>query len=164
MNKFTNLTDKIKKIKGIEYVIIALIGLLIVFLIFSDGIFSNSKKKSEDDVSAYVSSLENRLEKTLSEVYGAGKVNVAITVNGSNKTVIATDATTVKDGNKLQITETPVMVGGKVVVLSEEYPEITGVIIVASGADNITVKLDLLNATTTLLSVDESKVQILKGK
>lgn len=164
MNKFTSFTEKIKKIKGIEYIIIALIGLLIVFLIFSDGIFSTKKKNNEDGISEYVASLENRLERTLSEVYGAGKVSVAITVNGSNKTVIATDTTTVKDGNKVQTTETPVMVGGKVVVLSEEYPEITGVIIVSSGADNITVKINLLNATTTLLSIDENKVQILKGK
>ena len=165
MSKLNEFTEKIKKIKGIEFIIVGIIGVLIIFLLFSDGSFSVSSKNDKAlSIDEYVSSLENRLESTLSQVSGAGKVKVAITVEGGKKTVIATDVTTIKDGSQLQITETPVLVGGKVVVLSEKYPEITGVIIVASGADNLFVKMDLLTAATTLLSVDETKVQILKGK
>ena len=66
--------------------------------------------------------------------------------------------------NEVKISETPVLVGGKVVVLNELFQEISGVVIVSTGADNLSVKLDLMNAATTLLCIDDSKVQILTGK
>ena len=135
--------------------------LLFSFILFdSFGLRSSSNEDSDD----YVSTLEDRLGNTLSQIKGAGKVSVVITVAGSNKTVIATDVVTVKDGEQLKVTETPVLVGGKVVVLNELYPEIIGVLIVSEGADNLSVKMNLLSAATTLLTVDESKIHILTSK
>lgn len=163
MENKKNLFDKIKNIKGLEYIIIGVIALLMILIIFSDSIFSKGASES-DGTTEYVAALENRLENTLSRVKGAGKVSVAITVTGGNKTVIATDVTTVKNGGEIQMTETPVLVGGKVVVLGELFPEITGVLIVATGAENLSVKMNLAEAASTLLSIDSSKIRILTGK
>lgn len=160
-NKKKGFIEKIKNIKGIEYIVIAVIAVLIILILFGDGIFGSKKTSASGD---YVSSLEQRLGKTLSGIKGAGKVSVAVTVTGGNRTLLATDTTTVKDGNTVETTETTVLVGGKVVVLSELYPEITGVVIVASGADDASVRLNLLKAAVTLLSVDPSRVSILTGK
>jgi stage III sporulation protein AG len=156
--------DKLKKFKGLEYIFIILSGVAILCVMMSDNMFSKNSIKENISTGEYVSLLESRLENALKQVDGAGRVNVAISVAGGNKTVIATDVTTIKNGTEVQITETPILVGGKVVVLNELYPEIVGVVIVASGADNLPVRLDLLNATTTLLSIGDDKVQILKGK
>lgn len=156
--------DKLKKIKGLEYIFIILSGVVILCVMMSDNMFSKNSSKENISTGEYVSLLESRLENALKQVDGAGRVNVAISVAGGNKTVIATDVTTIKNGTEVQITETPILVGGKVVVLNELYPEIVGVVIVASGADNLPVRLDLLNAATTLLSIGDDKVQILKGK
>ena len=51
--------------------------------------------------------------------------------------------------------------GGKPVVKMESFPEILGVVIVADGANNLTVKMDLLNACKVFLSIDESKIKVL---
>ena len=45
--------------------------------------------------------------------------------------------------------------------LGEKYPEIAGVLVVAKGADDITVKMAILNAVTVALGVNCNKVQIL---
>ena len=162
-NKKQSLLSRLKKIKGVEYIVIIIIALLIILILFSDS-FTSKENTQSSSVVEYVSTLENKLERTLSKIKGVGNVSVVITVNGGNKTVIATDVTTIKNGTEVKITEAPVLVGGKVVVLNELYPEITGVMIVAGGADNLSVKLNVMTATTTLLSIDESKVSILTGK
>ena len=147
-----------KKIK-VEYII--LVALLAAALIIFIGL---NGKKSDDEASStvedYVVLLENKLKNCLSKVKGAGKVDVIISVSSSMKTVFATETVVTNSTKK----ESPVTVGGKPVVLKEEYPEITGVLIVAEGAANIAVRVDLLNACETFLSVTEDKIQILSMK
>ena len=47
-------------------------------------------------------------------------------------------------------------------IIREDQPEVRGVIVVAQGAGDIGVRMDLLHAVTTLLGVDADKVEILK--
>ena len=46
--------------------------------------------------------------------------------------------------------------------MKENQPEVRGVIVVAQGAEDISVRMNLLNAVTTLLNVSADKVEILK--
>ena len=55
------------------------------------------------------------------------------------------------------------MVGGKPFVIKESYPEIVGVVIVADGANNLSVKMSLLNAAQVFLSIDEQKIKVLSA-
>ena len=48
-------------------------------------------------------------------------------------------------------------------VVSEYYPQIEGVMIVAQGADNIDVKTSLYEGVKSLLNVSANRVQVLKG-
>ena len=52
--------------------------------------------------------------------------------------------------------------GGEAVIIREDQPKVRGVIVVAQGAGDIGVRIDLLNAVTTLLNVEADKVEILK--
>ena len=52
--------------------------------------------------------------------------------------------------------------GGEAVIIREDQPEVRGVIVVAQGAGDIGVRMELLNAVTTLLGVQADKVEILK--
>ena len=45
----------------------------------------------------------------------------------------------------------------------EILPNISGVVIVSSGASDINVKLNLLTATQTLLDIAQNKIQIYVG-
>ena len=56
------------------------------------------------------------------------------------------------------------MLNGKTVVLKELYPKINGVVIVAEGANNITVMRKIQQATTSLLGVDLGRIEILTMK
>ncbi|MBQ9709163.1 MAG: hypothetical protein IJV67_00885 [Clostridia bacterium] len=158
------IINKIKGIKGIEYIIIAVVVLISLFVLFGEKIFSKSASSSGGSPSEYASLIEDEIERTVSRISGVGRVEVAVTVSGGNRTVVAKDITTVKNGNEVQTTETTVIIGGKVVVLCELYPEISGVLIVAGGADDLSVKLKILSAVTTLLDIEEDKIEIVKGK
>jgi stage III sporulation protein AG len=52
--------------------------------------------------------------------------------------------------------------GNSALVLKEISPKIRGVIVVAEGADNIAVKLNLLSAIETLLNVNPDQVDVYK--
>ena len=146
-----NLKDLFKKIK-IEY--IAFDALIVVVALIASSSFSFSKSDSTDaqNVSSYVTELEKKLSKSLSEVKGAGRVEVIISVESGFKSVYK------------ESTNGLVLVNGKPVVVTEGYPAITGVIIVAEGANNLSVKISLLSAARIFLNVGEEKIKILTRK
>ena len=49
-------------------------------------------------------------------------------------------------------------------ILSETYPEITGVVVIAQGSGTGTVDLDILNAVQVLFDVPAHKIKIMKMK
>lgn len=149
-----------KRIKT-EYVILAVLAIIAVIVFFGvSGATSAKSSETASTVEEYVDTLETKLKNCLSKVKGAGKVDVIISVSSSMQTVFAMQTITSGGGSG----ETPIIVSGKPVVLKEAYPEISGVLVVAEGANNLTVKVDLLNACQTFLSVTEDKVRILSMK
>ena len=158
MNK---LLEQIKKHKWIQYVFLGTLSLLII-AIFTVGSFTEEKSIDNELTVDYVSSLETKLSNSLSKVSGAGKVSVVITVNGGNESILAMETVTKTSvDNSITVTETPILVNGKTVVLSEKYPKITGVLIVAQGADNIIVANKLKQVAVSLLDIELSNVEIL---
>ncbi len=103
--------------------------------------------------------LENKLSARLSELDGAGKVSVIISVKRGLTTEVATEKK-YDSGDKI-LEESPVLIAGKPLVLGEIYPEICGVIILAKGASDVKVKLSLLMATQTFLDIESDKIQVL---
>jgi stage III sporulation protein AG len=91
-------------------------------------------------------------------------VQVVINVESGMETVLATKISINQDNGVLEKREEPLIVNGKTVVIKENYPKITGVLIVAEGVDNIMVKSKLLNATVSLLNVNVNDIEILTMK
>ena len=50
--------------------------------------------------------------------------------------------------------------GEEALVIVENEPKVKGVIVVAQGADNVNVKLDLQKAVETILQIKSSQVEI----
>jgi len=157
------MNEKFKFKFKIEYVIVIILVIAVVYLAAKSFIGGDNTTASADTASAYADMLEGKLEKTLSKVDGAGKVSVVITVNEGITSVYATEKKTVTSGTQTTVTETLLLVSGKPVVIREDYPEITGVVIVSKGADNLLVKVNLLNAAMTVLGVDSDKIEVLQG-
>lgn len=159
--KIQNIKQSLKKIK-LEYVI-AIIAMIAVLLIFISnfGVSKTTSSTSVTDVEKYVCMLESKLCNHLSQIDGAGKVSVIISVKKGVETEIATEVVTTNGVSGVKSEQSPILVSGKPIILNEIYPEICGVVIIAKGASNIKVKMSLLSATQVFLDVTSDKIEIL---
>lgn len=110
-----------------------------------------------------------QLEKTLSQVEGAGKVKVLINYSQSGEKILAYDMESninEKDNGKENNSKSEVVYdGNKMPVILKEYmPKVEGVIIVAQGGNIEGVKQQLISGTVALLGIDSHKIEVLKMK
>lgn len=172
---FTKIFTK-RNLKIFLLLIIAVFGLIIYFGMTS----SETESRVVKDVSnnsyrttmQYCAELEAKLQSVLSNIRGAGEVDVMITVDGSPELIYASDVDEKVSSNSSGTTtsstsSSPIIinVGGNsnALILTESLPQVKGVIIVSSGAGNVSVKLDILNAVSTLLDISTDKISVLKG-
>ena len=170
-DKFKALYEKIKKVKHIQiYIAIGLA--VIIALIYFSTVFNKPKESSstkDDNISKefsssleYVDYLENKLENVLTKVKGAGDVEVIITLEKGFEYVYVTEEETRTTSNGTTVTtSTVVLVDGQPVLEEEIYPIISGLVVVASGADNINVKMNILSVIQTVIDIDNSRINIL---
>ena len=165
MNKIKQFLKKIKSNKKILTILLVVLFALIIFSLISDN-KKETTKNTENlvGVEAYVNALENKISSILTKVDGVGKVSCVITIESGMETVLAMKTTQTQTSNGIEITETPILVNGKTVVLKELYPQINGVLVVAEGAKNIAVLTRIQQAITALLDININKIEILSMK
>lgn len=128
--------------------------------------FSQTELNSHDP-SHYVTNVEQRLQKIISQIEGAGKVAVYVTLERSSQLVIAESTTEDISGDQHRTVKTPITLrtegGSKEVplVITEYEPQLRGVLIVASGATNPDVRYRILRATETALQLPMYKIEVL---
>lgn len=171
MNKLKSVWDKFKSVKHFEIIIAVLVGLVICIIYFA--CFNKPKTDNADDVTTenyssaveYVDYLENKLGNVLSKISGVGNVDVIITLESGFTYEYATDTetkTTTSGGAETTIkTETVILVSNQPVITKEIYPTIKGVVVVAEGAENFNVKMNILTAVETVLEVERNSITIL---
>lgn len=133
---------------------------------------------SDDTASDYVRILERDLSSILSKIQDAGRVSVMITLKSGREIIPAKDesvsdkVTNEKDtsgGTRIineRSTDDKVVFsaaqGGnsKPLILKEINPEIKGVIVVAEGAKDSKVKLNITNAVQTVLDIPAYRVTV----
>ena len=172
--------SKLKKIKHIEIYAAVLIIVVMVGIYLTTFSSGGKDKKVESSISMnediFAKEMEQKLVKTLGEVRGAGKVSAMVTVASSATIEIAynIDEKTVTQGSggntttTTTIIKTPVIVNGKngpqPIILVEIKPKLKGVVIVASGAADVAVRLSLLRAVQTLVADNTVTIEVLTGK
>lgn len=106
-------------------------------------------------------SLEEKLADTLSQVDGAGKTQVVLTLGTTGSVELAENQTS-KDGS----VETQVVVVKKgsnqedVVEVAQQYPAFLGALVVSDGGGDPQVKLDLLQAVKALTGLGSDQISI----
>ena len=164
LNPLLNIINKIKQNKKLQYFLIAIMFLSVALLVCI-GFENNQPSTSEtDEISTYILSLENKVSNTLSSVDGVGKVSVVITIESGMETVLAMETVTKETTSGKTITQTPVIVNGKTIVVKELYPKISGVLVVAEGAKNISVLTKIQQAIISLLDLNLNQIEILSMK
>ncbi|MGI6175625.1 MAG: hypothetical protein ACOYJC_05595 [Christensenellales bacterium] len=168
----------IKSKKGLE-IIIAIVIIAVIIGIYISTLTPNENQSAPQEKAAAQdteATLEQKLVNVLSTIEGAGKVEVMVTFESSAQIIPAMDTQeeTVEsknaEGEHLSQSEyknsKPATVqqssGSDPLVLQEIMPEVRGAIIIAQGADDIRVKMDLLSAAQTVLKVNADKINVYK--
>ena len=177
-NKKDNYFTKFFKIKHVKTAVIVLIFGFVALLILNSSFGTSLTNKSSASNLSYMTcleyceKLENKLTEVLGEISGVGNVKVMVTaesgplINVATSTDERTNTTTSGENSTTNSTvvKDPIVISssGKnsPLVLSEMAPKITGVIVVASGAKDARVKLNLIEAIQALLDVSSSNIQI----
>ncbi len=171
LDLFKNFAENIKTNRKLQIGLAILFGILLIccyFLFIHSPSDSNNSNSDNDNTNislsaaeAYANSLENKLAKILSQVKGAGEVSVLVTLGSGFEYVYATEETIKETSSGSTTTNTIVLVSGEPVLVKEVYPEISGVLVSATGADNISVKLNLVTAIQTVIDVANEDITIL---
>lgn len=173
--RLKELYDRIKKVKHIE--IYLAVGLaVVVACIYFNTMKPTTKDKNQnaqiDKISStfetsseYIDYLENKLESVITRVKGVEEVEVVLTLEKGFEYVYATEEETKTTSNGTSITSSSVvMVDGQPVIKEEIYPVVKGIVVIASGASDINVKMNIISIIQTVVDVENSKINIMAGE
>lgn len=173
---FTKIMDWIKKMKtNKNFLIILSVGLavLIAIIYFASFLTTNEKSSTKDDninesfstSEEYAVYIENKLENVISQVKGAGNVDVIVTLEKGFEYVYLTEEETKTSASGITTTTTTVVtVDGQPILIQENYPVIKGIVVVSSGASDVSVKMNILTLIQTVVEVESSKISIFTSK
>lgn len=140
------MLEKISKLKNDKNFIrvVFIIGIAGIILIFCSTFFEDKNHTpdvSEYSMSEYQENQETRLKEMLEQISGVGRAKVMLTMENSGEQVYSDDT-----------------------VVKQIEPTVRGVVIICDGADNPTVKENVLEFVTKFFSVSADKVCITKLK
>ena len=172
--------SKLKKPKKEQLVVLLLFGVLLVVIALPTTTGTMGADKKDADISGtqgaagtdtatltYEEQLEKRLSAILSQVAGAGRVEVMVTLE-SRKSVEETDSsggsrtTDEQDWGEETVYYEDGSGGKSPYVVKELEPNIEGVLVLAEGGDSAVVKQELLEAVQALFPIEAHKVKIMK--
>lgn len=157
--------------KRLRIAVCAALALFAALLFLTSGVFRPQKTGSAPAVQESpapnadaAGSIERRLETVLSRMAGVGKVTVMLTLDQTEEQVLAVDgrSSSSETGSSTESRPATVSEGGKEspIVLTERLPRVRGVIVVAEGAANISVRVNISAAVSTVLGIDEKCVEV----
>lgn len=153
------MTFDLKKLFGniADKKIIYISGIIGVLLLFVSTFNSGDKAEFEnvEETKDYCTKTEEQMEFILSKIEGVGKVDVMITLKNNGNITLAKD----KDVNVEKTIVLSKKGGGEdTQIVSEAYPEIQGVVIVADGGASMKTKENLTIAAKALLNLEAHKI------
>ena len=184
MEKKLGILDKARSLKGkkgLDTIIVIVIIAAIAFIYFSSygAPAETGQAVPSDSTTAQTQTvdIEQRLSGVLSSIQGAGKVELMVTYESGSELVPAvntqtqTDVEEQDDQNGGQSTTKSENISSELVtvqndgnseavVLREDEPKVRGVVVIAQGAGDVTVRMQLAQAVCTVLDVDQSSVEV----
>lgn len=145
------------------------------------GGFNETYNEEKTDTVDYVSELESKLEVLLSEMEGAGKVKVLITLRSSVEKVVEKDMpltrsnTSEQDAeggtrqvNNVDSGESTVYIkegnGETPYVVKTISPRVEGVLVLAEGAGSGSVSKNIADAIQAIFDIEAHKIMVVKMK
>lgn len=130
------------------------------------------------EITQYRLALEQQLAETLASIVGVGKVSVMISLASGSEAVPAMNVQTSqktteeKDAGggtrviKEDSSTSSLLTSGsdQLVKLRDDLPPVSGVVIVAQGAEQATTRLELTRVVETVLDIAAYRIQVIPGK
>ncbi len=167
---YENIKKQMGKKKHLGIMLLVGVLLMVIAMPIQEDTDTAMEKDVENTVSGtitdedYKTRMENELKFLLQTVDGVGSVEVMITLSTSAKKVVEKDMI----NRDLDIEEETIYednsVGQSPYINQEIYPEISGVIVAATGGDNPVVIKNITEAIQALFHVDTHKIKIMKMK
>ena len=96
---------------------------------------------------------------------GTSNVDVVVTLEkGFEYTYLTEEETRVSASGITSTSTTVVMVDGQPVLIAESYPVIKGIAVVCSGADNVSVKMNIISLIQTVVEINSANISIYSSK
>ena len=161
---FAVLAEALEKNKKLRTILYAVLIILALAIFLTSGLFGGGKNtnkssgRTEEEQTGEFSNteearmLEARLEDILSQMQNAGQVRVMVTFDNAQEKVIAADEQKSSGSSGTSEASRPVKTSGSggesPIILTERMPKIRGVIVIAEGAADISVRFSLAAALT----------------
>lgn len=181
------ISASVKKMKKEHWIICGVIGLLL--LVISMPVRKSSTQNSAGEQTVIMETAaeegireecERQLEEVLGQVAGVGKVKVAISMESTGQRIVekdySEDTQESESSGDSKSSSHSVSTGEQTVfeedgsgkqtpyVISEVYPEIRGVLVVAEGGGNAEIIQQINEAVMALFHVEAHKIKVLKMK
>lgn len=152
-----------------KYRYVALIVAVGVILMCLPGGERGESESTEAVIVAEEPDLEEKLVKILSQIEGAGKVQVLLTEEAGQSVLYQTDQDTDSGSNSLtQRSDTVILSGAdreeQGLVRQINPPVYQGAVVVCQGADKATVRLAIVEAVSAATGLGADKISVLKMK
>ena len=175
-----NIKKSIKKImetsllkQNSKTFLILMIGCIGLIFIALSELFPNEnhvKPKTEASITyeetEFETKLEERLESIISQISGAGKTKVMITLDSSKEYFYAADFSENKDLEETSTESKTVIVDGEngevPIVIKTVGAKIRGVFVVCEGGDDSVIREKIINALCALLDIQSNQVSVTK--
>ncbi len=175
MLNLEKIKEKLSELKQSKYAVPILLfsmGVIILLLFITPSKQTENKQQSLQDPQEYVERLEHTLKNSILRLDTVKDCSIMITVSTiddyeylENKTVSSSinenDEEYSRQQEYLVIDE-----GGddRVVIKSKHLPQISGVLVIYDGSADIVTKKNILDAVSTVLSVQSNKVCVLSNQ
>ena len=146
--------------------LVVAVGALLLLLPAGGG--DGAARSQEDEAAADMFDLEafeQRLETTLSQIQGVGKVRVVLTLDGGSRRILAQDVEREGDGGS---STAVVTVGGgsagqEAVPLQTMAPDFRGALVVCSGGGEPQIQLQIMQAVSALTGLSSNRISVCEG-
>lgn len=163
----------LQTVRKYRYVLIILLIGLILMMIPGIGVHDKvseiDQKTDRSADSSSVDILEKKLSSLLSQVEGAGKVDVILTIAAGEEIIYQTnedqsnsDTSSSNKINTVTVTDAARNQTGLVKQIKTEIYQ--GAIVVCSGADNLSVRLAIVDAVSRITGLGTNCISVLKMK
>lgn len=142
LTEIKSISDLLKNDKAVKIIVIigmSIIVMILFFDLFDFGNTAGSTESSGIDAEKYITDLEGRVTDIVSEINGAGRVKVMITLENLDENVYSqkeTSLTTVKT------------------------PKVRGVAVVCEGGGDVLVKEKIVDTVSKVLGISTARVSV----